>query len=57
MKTDNITNLVFSEIDIKEDNFSKNNFTIYSLDILSEDSDENNNKGDINVLQVKIVLI
>mgnify|MGYP001235885739 CR=1 FL=1 len=48
MKTDNITNLVFSEIDIKEDNFSKNNFTIYSLDILSEDSDENNNKGDIH---------
>ena len=47
MKTDNITNLVFSEIDIKEDNFNKNNFTIYSLDILSEDSDENNNKEDI----------
>ena len=48
MKTDNITNLVFSEIDIKEDNFIKNNFTIYSLDILSEDSDENNNKEDIH---------
>ena len=49
MKTDNITNLVFSEIDIKEDNLNKNNFTIYSLDILSEESDENsNNKTDSN---------
>ena len=39
MKTDNITNLVFSEIDIKESNLNKNNFTIYSLDILSEETD------------------
>ena len=49
MKTDNITNLVFSEIDIKEDNLNKNNFTIYSLDILSEESDDDSdNKSDMN---------
>ena len=43
MKTDNIKNLVFSEIDIKESNFNKNNFTIYSLDILSESENEDIN--------------
>ena len=36
MKTDNIKNLVFSEIDIKERNLNKDNFTICTLDILSE---------------------